>query len=94
MGPLGFLTGIVLGSAVSVVTVLTMVLAVYLVISPDHPRVMDEYPGLLRAILLFAGLTAVAAVAFRTLQRRSRWRGLAQAAMWGTLCLIGWSYWP
>jgi hypothetical protein len=71
-----------------------MVLTIYLLISPDHPRVMEEYPGLLRAILLFASLTAVAAVAFRTLQRRSRWRAYAQAVMWGTLCLIAWSYWP
>ena len=94
MGPLGFLTGIVLGSAVSIVVVLSMVLVIYLLISVDHPRVMEEYGGLIRAILLFAGLTAVSALAFRALQRGSRWRWMAQGAMWVALCLIGWSYWP
>ena len=94
MGPLGFLTGVVLGSAVSIAVVLTMVLVIYLLISFDHPRVLDEYAELVRAVIMFSVLTAAAAVAFLALQRHSRWRWLAQGTMWSVLCVIGWTYWP
>jgi hypothetical protein len=91
---MGFLTGVVLGSAGSIATVLAMILVIYLMISGDHPQVMEEYAGLLRALLLFVGLTAVSAVAFLGLQRRTGWRVSAQLAMWLSLLAVGWYYWP
>jgi hypothetical protein len=94
MGPLGFLTGVVLGSAGSIVTVLAMILIVYLLISADHPAVLEEYAGLTRALLLFGSLTIVSAVAFLGLQRHTRWRWVAQGAMWFALLGVGWLYWP
>ena len=94
MGPLGFLTGIVLGSAASISGVLAMVLIVFLVVSSDHPALLQEYAPLIRAVLLFGVLAAISAVAFAGLQKNRPWRWLAQATMWAALAAIAWSYWP
>ncbi len=94
MGPLGFLTGVVLGSAASIAGVLAMVLVVFLAVSSDHPALLQEYAPLLRAIVLFGILAAFAGAAFAGLQRRRSWRWAAQGAMWVVLAAIAWSYWP
>jgi hypothetical protein len=94
MGPLGFLTGVVLGSAVSIAGVLAMVLIVFLAVSSDHPALVQEYGPLLRAVVLFAVLAGVAGLAFTGLQTNRPWRWAAQGAMWATLAAIAWSYWP
>lgn len=94
MGPLGFLTGVVLGSAVSISGVLAMVLVMFLLVSSDHPSLDQEYGPLVRAIVMFGVLAAVAGAAFLGLQKHHRWRWLAQGAMWATLVAIAWSYWP
>lgn len=94
MGPMGFVTGVVLGSAVSISGVLTMVLVMFLVVSSDHPSLIQEYAPLVRAIVLFGVLAVVAGAAFVGLQRQHRWRWAAQGAMWATLLAIAWSYWP
>jgi len=94
LGPLGFLTGVVLGSAVSISGVLAMVLVMFLVVSSDHPSLVQEYAPLVRAIVLFGLLAAVAGVAFVGLQKRRPWRWVAQGAMWAGLAAIAWSYWP
>jgi hypothetical protein len=91
---LGFLTGVVLGSAVSISAVLAMVLVMFLVVSSDHPSLIQEYRPLVRAIVLFGVLAVLAAAAFFGLQKRRRWRWLAQGAMWSALVAIAWSYWP
>lgn len=93
MGPLGFLTRVILGSAVSVAGVLTMVLVILLAVS-EAPRSLRGEWALVRAVLLFWALAAVAAAAFAGLQNRRRWRWVAQGAMWLMLVAIGWSYWP
>lgn len=94
MGPLGFLTGVVLGSAVSIAVVLGMILVIYLMLATDHPRVLEEYGGLVQALVLFSILTAASAVAFLGLQRRTGWRWVAQGAMWLAFLGIGFYYWP
>lgn len=94
MGPLGFLTGVVLGSAASIAAVLLMVLVIFLAVSSDHPSLLEEYRPLVRAVGLFAVLAIVAGAAFVGLQRRRRWRWAAQGMMWATLAAIAWSYWP
>jgi hypothetical protein len=94
MSPLGFLTGVVLGSAVAIASVLAMVLVVFLAVSSDHPALLDEYAPLLRAIVLFGILATVAGAAFVGLQKHRHWRWFAQAAMWTSLAAIAWSYWP
>lgn len=94
MGPLGFLTGVVLGSAVSIAGVLAMVLVMFLVVSSDHPALMEEYRPLIRAVILFGILAAVAGSAFFGLQKHRPWRWAAQGAMWLVLLAVAWSYWP
>lgn len=94
MGQLGFLTRVILGSAVAAAGVLTVALVVFLAVSIDHRALLEGYRALLGAVLVFAGLAAVAAAAFAGLQQRRRWRWIAQAAMWLTLVAIGWFYWP
>jgi len=94
MKPLGFLTGVVLGSAASIALVLGMVVVIFALTGSQQPVVGREYPGLLLSAGLFAVLSAAAAVAFTGLQRERPWRWLAQAAMWLAMAAIGWYYWP
>jgi hypothetical protein len=94
MRPLGFLTGVVLGSAASVALVLLMVVLVFALSRGGEAAVRAEFPGLLAAAGLFAVLAAAAASAFVGLQRRRPWRWTAQAAMWLALAAIAFYYWP
>lgn len=94
MGPLGFLTGVVLGSAASIALVLLMVLVIFALSTGAQAALGREYPGLLAAAAWFALLAAVSAVAFVGLQRERPWRWLAQVAMWLALAAIAWHYWP
>jgi len=94
MGPLGFLTGVVLGSAASIALVLAMVVVIFAVTAGGQPALGREYAGLLASAGLFGMLAAVAAAAFIGVQRGRSWRWLAQGAMWLALVLTGWYYWP
>lgn len=94
MKPLGFLTGVVLGSAASIALVLAMVVVIFAWTAGQQPLVGREYPGLLVSAGLFAVLAAAAGAAFVGLQKERPWRWLAQAAMWLALAGIGWYYWP
>lgn len=94
MSPLGFLTGVVLGSAASIALVLAMVVVIFALTAGGHPAVGREYPGLLTAAGLFGMLAVAAAAAFVGLQRSRSWRWLAQAAMWLVLLLVAAYYWP
>jgi O-antigen/teichoic acid export membrane protein len=94
MGPLGFLTGVVLGSATSIALVLALLVVIFALTAGGSPEVSREYPDLLASAGLFAALAAVAAAAFVGLQRHRPWRWAAQAAMWLALALVAWHYWP
>ena len=94
MGPLGFLTGVVLGSAVSIAAVLAMVVVIFAVSAAAGPPIEREYPALLATAGLFTALAAIAGTAFAGLLQQRPWRWLAQAAMWLALALLGWHYWP
>jgi hypothetical protein len=94
MRPLGFLTGIVLGSAASIALVLAMVVVIFALTASQQPTVSREYPGLLVTAGLFAVLAAAAGAAFVGLQRERSWRWFAQAVMWLLVAAIAWYYWP
>jgi len=94
MGPLGFLTGVVLGSAASIALVLVIVVVIFALTVGNEAAVGREYPQLLATAALFALLAAVSGAAFVGLQRERRWRWIAQAAMWMALAGIAWYYWP
>lgn len=94
MKPLGFLTGVVLGSAASIALVLAMVVVVFAFSASGRPYIEQEYPALLVAMGLFTALAAVAGAAFVGLQSERPWRWPAQGAMWLAVAAIGWYYWP
>jgi len=94
MRPLGFLTGVVLGSAASIALVLLMVAVVFAFSASSQALVGAEYPALLAAAALFAVLAAASGAAFVGLQKERPWRWLAQAAMWLVLAAIACYYWP
>lgn len=94
MGPLGFLTGVVLGSAASIALVLAMVIVIFAVNAGGADAVRAEYSALLAGAGLFALLAGASAAAFIGVLRRARWRWPAQAGMWLTLALVAWHYWP
>ncbi len=94
MRPLGFLTGVVLGSAASIALVLTMVIVIFALTAAQQPSVGQEYPDLLVTAGLFAVLAALAGAAFVGLQRERPWRWFAQALMWLAMAAIGGYYWP
>lgn len=94
MRPLGFLTGVVLGSSASIALVLVMVVVIFAFSAGGQPAVGREYPGLLASAGLFGILAATAGAAFVGLQRERRWRWAAQGGMWFVLAAIAWYYWP
>lgn len=94
MGPLGFLTGVVLGSAASIALVLAMVVVVMALAMGTGSAAGGEYPTLLTTAGLFAALAGIAGAAFFGLQRQRPWRWYAQAALWLALGVTGWHYWP
>jgi len=94
MRPLGFLTGVVLGSAASIALVLLMIAVVFAFSVREQPSIGSEYPALLASAGLFGALAATAVAAFVGLQRGRPWRWLAQSAMWLLLLAIAWYYWP
>jgi hypothetical protein len=94
MGPLGFLTGVVLGSAAAISLVLLMVVLTLALSGGQAPEIGREYPALVAAAGLFAALAAIAGAAFVGVQRARPWRWAAQAAMWLLLAAIALYFWP
>lgn len=94
MSPLAVLTGIILGSAVTVAIGLAMVIVVFLSVSGDYPTLGREYGHLLRSFLLFLGLSFVSGYAFMGTLRQTRWLWVAQGGTWLTIAALGFYYWP
>jgi len=94
VGPLTVITGIIMGSAVSIAFGLAAVLFVFLVLSGEHPRLADEYGTLVRSMLLFTALSVVSVIGFLALLRGRRWIWPAQASIYACIALIAWYYWP
>ena len=94
MRPLGFLTGVILGSAASIALVLAMVAVVFAFTATGQPALAAEYPGLLASAALFGVLAAAAAAAFAGLQQGRPWRHAAPALMWLRLAALAWEYGP
>jgi hypothetical protein len=93
MRPLTVLTGIVLGSSAATTFGLGATLIVFLVLSGEVPEYRSELPLLARYLVIFVGLTALAAVSFIGLARNRPWRRWAQLAMWGSLAGLAALYW-
>jgi len=94
MTPLAVLTGIIMGSAVTISIGLAMVLVVFLTMAGDYPALAREYASLLTSFGLFLALSFVSAYAFLGVLRETRWRWYAQAATWLTIGILALHYWP
>ncbi len=94
MSPLAVLTGIIMGSAVTITIGLAMVIVVFLSLSGDQPGLAREYGHLLASFGLFLGLALVSGYAFVGALKRPRWLWPAQGATWAAIAAIAWYYWP
>ncbi|HUO96307.1 MAG TPA: hypothetical protein VMT92_08745 [Steroidobacteraceae bacterium] len=94
MSPLAVLTGIILGSAVTIVIGLAMVIVVFLAMSGEQPALAREYGSLLKSFFLFLGLAFASGYAFVGTLRHKRWLWIAQAGTWLTILALAVYYWP
>lgn len=94
MRPLTVITGILLGSCLSIAFSLAAVLVIFAVLGDDHPRLDREFGPLLASFSIFTIMTAVSAVSFYTLVKHHRARWAAQALMWAGFIATGFYFWP
>lgn len=94
MRPLAVVTGILLGSCVSIVVSLTAVILVFLILGDDYPRLGYEIRGLLSSFAIFTVLTSISAMSFYAILKSHPMIWLGQAMMWSGVLAIGFYYWP
>lgn len=94
MRPLTVITGIMLGSCLSIGFSLGAVLLIVFILGDDHPRLNREYGPLVMSFAVFTAMTAISAVSFYALLKHHPGRWLAQAAMWVGVSGIAYYYWP
>ena len=94
MRPLSAVTLIILGSCFAITFSLTAVIIMVLVLGDEYPRLQREFEPLLQSLLLFVGMTSIAAASFYALVRNLAARYWIQAAMWLGLFGVGYYYWP
>lgn len=94
MRPLTVITGVLLGSCLSIAFSLAAVLLVFTIIGNEHPRLSHEFQPLLASLSIFTLMTAIAGASFYALIREHAFRWLAQGLMWLGLVGVGVYYWP
>ncbi len=94
MRPLSAITLIILGSCFAITFSLTAVIIMVLILGDDYPRLQREFEPLLKSLLVFVGMTTIAAASFYTLIRNHAARYWMQASMWLGLLGVGYYYWP
>jgi uncharacterized membrane protein len=94
MRPLTVITGILLGSSLSIAFSLAAVLLVFTILGDEHPRLNREFGPLLASLSIFTVMTAISAASFYTLLRNHTLRWYLQALMWLGFVAAGVYYWP
>jgi hypothetical protein len=94
MRPLSVVTLIILGSSFAITFSLAAVLLVVLILGDEYPRLQGEFEPLVQSLILFLGMTAIAAASFYTLIKNHAARYWLNAAMWIGLFGVGYYYWP
>jgi len=94
MRPLTVITGILMGTCVSIAISLGMVLVVFLVLGDEYPRLQYEFRPLLQSLFIFLFMTILTCGSFYSLLRMPRWRNWSQAAMWAGVSATVWYYLP
>ena len=94
MRPVTVLLGIVMGTVVSVSSGLLLVCFIFLLLRDDYPRLSAEIPQLAVATLMFTALSLFAGVSFYGSLKSRTWRHLPMAALWVSVLVVGWYFWP
>jgi len=94
MRPLTVITGILLGSSLSVAMSLGAVLIMFLILGDDYPRLQFEFRGLLASFAIFLALTMISSLSFYWMLKEHAGRFAAQALMWAAFLGVGYYYWP
>jgi len=94
MRPLSVVTLIILGSSFAITFSLAAVLLVVLILGDEYPRLQGEFEPLVESLILFLGMTTIAAASFYTLIKNHAARFWLNAAMWLGLFGVGYYYWP
>lgn len=94
MRPLTVITGILLGSSVSITLSLTAVILIFLILGDEYPRLAYEFSDLIKSTLIFVVLTAISAASFYSLLKDWQSRWWLQFALWAALLATGFYYWP
>lgn len=94
MRPLTAVTLIILGSSFAIMVSLAAVIIVVLVLGDEYPRLQREFDPLLSSLAVFVGMTTISALSFYGLLKKHVARYWGQAAMWLSLVMTGWYYWP
>lgn len=94
MQPLTVITGIVLGSCLSIAVSLAAVLLVYLFLGDEYPRVQREFWPLVTSLALFLGMTTISAASFYARVTNHTIAPVLQLLMWAGIGGVAWYYWP
>ena len=94
MRPLTVITGILLGSCLSIAFSLAAVLLIFSVLGDDYPRLNQELGPLFASFSIFTAMTAITAVSFYALLKHHAARWFAQLVMWSGFVATGIYYWP
>ncbi len=94
MRPLTVITGILLGSCLSIMLSLAAVMLMFLVLEDRYPRLGHEFGGLAISLGLFTAMTMISAMSFLALVYNHRFRWPAQVILWCGLLATGYYYWP
>jgi hypothetical protein len=94
MQPLAIITGILMGTSLSIALGLCVVLLLFFILVDDHPRLVSEFPALLESAGIFVLMTAVCAISFLGVIRRRSWRWYSQVGMWSGVVMTVFYYLP
>lgn len=94
MRPLTVITGILLGSSLSIAFSLGAVLVIFTVLGDEHPRLDREFGPLLASFSIFTIMTVISAASFYSLVKQHPLRWVAQALMWAAFVATGAWFWP
>lgn len=94
MRPSTVVTGILLGSCLSIAVSLAAVLFIFVLLGDEYPRLSYEYSDLVVSLLIFIALTAISALSFYWMLISHPQRRLAQLLLWSGLAATAYYYWP
>ena len=94
MRPLTVITGILLGSCLSIAVSLAAVLLIFLILGNENPRLSQEYGSLRASLSIFTAMTGISAASFYTLVKHHPARWVVQAVLWAGLMGVVYYYWP